>query len=62
MSAGITHQNNDFLEASNTNIYITIAWKQRKDAELCILDYLAYYNRKWPHTTLGYLSPMEFEQ
>lgn len=36
--------------------------KTKKDAELCILDYLAYYNSKRPHTTLGYLSPMEFEQ
>nr|SHO15600.1 Integrase, catalytic region [Moritella viscosa]SHO16114.1 Integrase, catalytic region [Moritella viscosa] len=36
--------------------------KTKKDAERCILDYLAYYNSKRPHTTLGYLSPMEFEQ
>ena len=36
--------------------------KTKKDAELCILDYLAYYNSKLSHTTLGYLSPMEFEQ
>ncbi|MGK0272770.1 MAG: putative transposase, partial [Cocleimonas sp.] len=24
--------------------------KTKKDAELCILDYLAYYNSKRPHT------------
>ncbi|SGY86008.1 Integrase, catalytic region [Moritella viscosa] len=36
--------------------------KTKKDAERCILDYLTYYNSKRPHTTLGYLSPMEFEQ
>ncbi|WP_422615882.1 IS3 family transposase [Moritella viscosa] len=26
------------------------------------MDSLAYKNSKRPHTTLGYLSPMEFEQ
>ena len=31
------------------------------DARLAILDYLAYYNSKRPHTVLGYLSPMEYE-
>lgn len=32
------------------------------DARLAILDYLAYYNSKRPHTVLGYFSPMEYEQ
>jgi transposase InsO family protein len=32
------------------------------DARLAVLDYLAYYNSKRPHTLLGYLSPMKYEQ
>lgn len=32
------------------------------DARLAVLDYLAYYNSKRPHSVLGYLSPMEYER
>ncbi len=36
--------------------------KGHHDANLSVLDYLAYYNSKRPHSVLGYLSPMEFER
>lgn len=32
------------------------------DARLAVLDYLAYYNSKRPHSFLGNQSPMEYEQ
>lgn len=36
--------------------------KTGNDARLAVLDYLAYYNSKRPHSTLGYMSPMEYER
>lgn len=32
------------------------------DARRAVLDYLADYNRKRPHSSLGYKSPVEYEQ
>jgi transposase InsO family protein len=34
----------------------------RKDAKNEILDYITYYNSIRLHSTLGYLSPMEYEK
>jgi len=36
-------------------------FKTKKAAELSILDYLAYYNGKRPHSVNGYLSPIHYE-
>lgn len=36
-------------------------FKTKKAAELSILDYLAYYNGKRPHSVNGYLSPIQYE-
>ena len=36
-------------------------FKTKKAVELSILDYLAYYNGKRPHSVNGYLSPIQYE-
>ncbi|WP_413699642.1 IS3 family transposase [Psychromonas sp. KJ10-10] len=36
-------------------------FKTKKATELSILDYLAYYNGKRPHSVNGYLSPIQYE-
>jgi putative transposase len=36
-------------------------FKTKKAAELSILDYLAYYNGKRPHSVNRYLSPIQYE-
>jgi putative transposase len=38
-------------------------WKTRREARTAIFEYIeAWYNRRRRHSTLGYLSPMEFEE
>lgn len=35
--------------------------RSKKEAELCVLDYLAYYNGIRPHTVNSGLSPIQYE-
>ena len=37
-------------------------FRTKEAAKLSIIDYLAFYNGKRPHSTLGYQSPLEFER
>ena len=37
-------------------------FKTKEAAKLSIIDYLAFYNGKRMHSTLSYLSPLEFER
>jgi transposase InsO family protein len=41
-------------------VYLT-KFKTREDAKRVIFDYLGFYNHRRRHSTLGYVSPMEFE-
>ena len=35
-------------------------FRQKSEAKLCVLDYLAYYNSRRPHSMLGNIPPMEY--
>ena len=37
-------------------------FRTKEAAKLSIIDYLAFYNGKRMHSTLSYLSPLEFER
>lgn len=38
------------------------AWPTRDEAEVAVFSYVeGFYNRRRRHSTLGYLSPLEFE-
>jgi putative transposase len=37
-------------------------FKTHEAAKLSVIDYLAFYNGRRSHSTLGYLSPIEFER
>ncbi len=38
-------------------------WPSRRDLSSAVFDYIeAFYNRQRPHSTLGYLSPEEYER
>jgi transposase InsO family protein len=37
-------------------------FKTQEAAKLRVIDYLAFYNGRRSHSTLGYLSPLEFER
>lgn len=38
-------------------------WRKRKDLEAAVYEYIeVFYNRKRRHSTLGFVSPLEFEQ
>lgn len=37
-------------------------FKNQAAAKLSVIDYLAFYNGRRSHSTLGYQSPLEFEQ
>jgi transposase InsO family protein len=34
----------------------------REQARQAVLDWMAFYNHRWLHSTLGYLSPMQYER
>lgn len=34
----------------------------RKQTKQAVMDWMAFYNHRWRHSTLGYLSPIQFEQ
>ncbi|WP_083918110.1 IS3 family transposase [Methylosarcina fibrata] len=37
-------------------------FKKQEAAKLSVIDYVAFYNGRRPHSTLGYQSPIEFER
>ncbi|BBL57816.1 IS3 family transposase [Methylomonas koyamae] len=37
-------------------------FKTQAAAKLSVIDYLAFYNGRRSHSTLGYQSPIEFER
>jgi putative transposase len=37
-------------------------FKNQEAAKLSVIDYVAFYNGRRPHSTLGYQSPVEFER
>jgi transposase InsO family protein len=37
-------------------------FKTQAAAKLSVIDYLAFYNGRRPHSTLGYQPPLEFER
>jgi transposase InsO family protein len=37
-------------------------FKNQEAAKLSVIDYLAFYNGRRPHSTLDYQSPIEFER
>jgi transposase InsO family protein len=38
------------------------SWQTRRELQSAVFDYIeAFYNRERRHSTLGYLSPREFE-
>ena len=39
-----------------------ISFETRRQAKDEVIDWMTFYNRKMMHSTLGYLSPMDFEQ
>ena len=39
-----------------------IRFETRRQAKDEVIDWMTFYNRKRMHSTLGYVSPMDFEQ
>jgi transposase InsO family protein len=43
-------------------VYLS-TFKTRQEANLALLEYIeVFYNRKWRHSSLGYLSPDEYKR
>jgi putative transposase len=52
-----------FFSSSKTERTARKIYRTRNEAKADVFDYIArFYNPKRRHSTIGYLSPMEFEQ
>lgn len=62
------HYDNAFIESLFSRIKAELmtdypVFKNKRDAELRVFEYIdGYYNTQRKHSSLGYLSPMEFEK
>jgi putative transposase len=59
---GIIRQPNDFFRSLKHEQLNYETFKTQDAAKLSVIDYLAFYNGKRSHSTLGYQSPLEFER
>ena len=51
-----------FFATLKTELMKGVVFDDRNQARLAIFDYIkVFYNRKRRHSTLGYVSPLEFE-
>jgi transposase InsO family protein len=52
-----------FFASLKIELVYQVQWQTRAQARTAIFEYLElFYNRRRRHSSLGYLSPMEFEQ
>ena len=52
-----------FFATLKTELLADVDWKTREEARSAVFRYIEmWYNRRRRHSSLGYLSPMEFEQ
>ena len=52
-----------FIATLKSELLHRYSWPTRLDAELAIFDFTeVFYNRKRRHTTIGMISPAEFER
>ena len=50
-----------FRSLKSERVYLTSYWGYEK-ARTDVFDYIRFYNHQRRHSTLGYLTPVEFEQ
>jgi len=52
-----------FFASLKLELVYQVQWRTRAEARTAIFEYLEYfYNRRRRHSSLGYLSPLEFER
>ena len=51
-----------FFKALKIECINRVHFRDRKEAENTIAEYLLFYNRRRIHQSLGYLSPVDFER
>ena len=52
-----------FFSTLKTELLPAQAFRTREEAKACVFEYIeVWYNRKRRHSTLGYISPAQFEQ
>ena len=51
-----------FFSTLKQELVYTTDFNTRAQARLALCEYIeAFYNRQWRHSTLGYVSPVQFE-
>ena len=51
-----------FFHTLNTELVMHCDYRTRDQARASPFDYLeVFYNRQWPHSTINYEAPLEFE-
>ena len=52
-----------FFASLKLELVCRVQWRTRAEARTAIFEYLElFYNRRRRHSSLGYLSPVEFER
>ena len=52
-----------FFASLKLELVYQVQWRNRPEARTAIFEYLEFfYNRRRRHSSLGYLSPVEFER